>query len=431
MKTIPDVPSRPLRAVLPAAKAEASRCLFCFDAPCRLDCPAGIDVPAFIRDLMHGNPRGACQLIRRENPLSWICGVLCPTGRLCASRCPRRLMDRAIDIGGLQAGASEKDWSLPLSHKGERGVKTVGKRVAVVGSGPAGLTAALCLSREGITVDLFEVEEIPGGLITYGIRPGKMDKKRALCEIGNLLDSPRISLHVETRVEDPRDLLKDYGAVFVATGLAMERIDEHFASFRNVRPATAFLKEVNERSLNGRPLRKRSGGEVLVIGGGNTAVDAALAARLAGAPSVTIAYRRTEGEMPAWGHELEEARRQGVQLRFLLEPVDVEGRAGKVHRVILRPTRLGRPGPDGRRRVLAGKGPEVAMNADLVILATGRPKETPAWMTGEGVDPATGRVGESPIWIGGELRHGVGLIVGAVADGKRAAREIALEVAGR
>jgi NADPH-dependent glutamate synthase beta subunit-like oxidoreductase len=404
-----------------AARIEASRCLFCFDAPCKTDCPAGIDVPGFIRRILHGNLRGSYQLIHRENPLPWICGVLCPTEKLCASRCPRKLMDKAIDIGGLQAYASEAN-PFTLPPKKEEG--TFNGPVAIVGAGPAGLTAALFLSHEGWKVDLYEAEEFPGGLILYGIRPDKVNKKRALQEIERLLDHPGVSIHLKARISDPHDLLKDHQAVYVATGLGTERVDGRAARFKNVYSATGFLKEVNKAFWKGKTFGRHLGADVLVVGGGNTAMDAAITARLAGASHVTIVYRRTENEMPAWKHELEEVRRHGVHLRFLVEPVSFRGRDGQIDKVVFRPTRLGRPGPDGRRRVVADKGPNILMKASSVILATGREREMSPWAGKDRIDPAKGRLGKSKIWFGGECRHGVGLIVQAVADGKRTAREI-------
>jgi NADPH-dependent glutamate synthase beta subunit-like oxidoreductase len=404
-----------------AARVEASRCLFCFDAPCKTDCPAGIDVPGFIRRILQRNLQGAYQLIHRENPLSWVCGVLCPTERLCASRCPRKLMDNPIRIGGLQAFASE---AIPFTPPPKEEEGTLNRPVAIVGAGPAGLTAALFLSREGWKVDLYEAEELPGGLILYGIRPDKVNKKRVLQEIERLLDRPRLSIHLKTRISDPHNLLKDHQAVYVATGLGTEKVDGRAARFKNVYSATGFLKEVNKAFLKGKNFGRHLGVDVLAIGGGNTAMDAAITAHLAGASRVTIVYRRTENEMPAWKHELDEVSRHGLYLRFLLEPVSFRGRDGKIDQVMFRPTRLGRPGPDGRRKVVAGEGPNVLMKASSVILATGRERETPSWAGKDRIDPAKGRLGKSKIWFGGEFRHGVGLIVQAVADGKRTALEI-------
>ena len=402
-------------------RAEANRCLFCFDAPCKADCPVGIDVPGFIRRILHENLQGSYQLIYRENPLSWICGVLCPTEKLCASRCPRRRMDRAIDIGGLQAYASVRSVEVPVSKERQAVFKT---RVAIVGAGPAGLTAALFLSQREVKVDLFDAEEFPGGLITYGIRPDKVDKRRVLQEIEKLLSHPGISIHLKTRISDPHDLLKGHEAVYVATGLGTEEIDERAGRFDNVYPATAFLKKVNTSNLKGQTFKGRLGENVVVIGGGNTAMDAALTARQVGVSNVTIVYRRTEDEMPAWKREVEEARIRGIHLRFLLGPDSFHGKDGRISKVAFQPMKLGRPGSDGRKRVVPGKGPTVTLEVSSVIVATGREVKTPRWLRDETFDPAKGRLGESRIWIGGELRNGVGLIVQAVSDGKEAARQI-------
>ena len=410
-----------LEPALPSAKAEATRCLFCFDAPCKADCPAGIDVPGFIRRIMQDNVQGAYRLIRDENPLSWVCSVLCPTEKLCASRCPRRLKDRSIDIGGLQAHACREN--RPRVSPAKEGGNGRGP-VAVVGAGPAGLTVAWYLLEQGFSIDLYEAEEQPGGLVIYGIRPDKMDKGRAVREIAGLLRHPGISAHWKARIEDPRSLLKSHSAVYVATGLGKEWLDESAARLRGVWPATAFLREVNTAFVKGRSFKKDLGESVLVIGGGNTAIDAAITARLAGASNVTIIYRRTEREMPVRRHEFETALLHGIHIRFLLEPVSFRGKAGKIDKVLFRPTGLGRPGRDGRRRVIPGRGPNVSIPASTVILATGREREKPEWARDEKIDPFTGRVEKSRIWIGGELRQGAGLVVEAVSDGKRAAREI-------
>jgi NADPH-dependent glutamate synthase beta subunit-like oxidoreductase len=337
-------------------------------------------------------------------------------------------MDKAIDIKGLQAYASQAHLLHPLPE-GEG--NTVEGRVAIVGAGPAGITAAFYLSAMGIEVDVFECEEFPGGLMTYGIRPDKVNKMGVLHEIGHLLNHPRLSLHFKARVSDPRDLLRDHRAVYVATGLSAEKVDERAARFKNVYGATAFLKEVNKAHLKGRVLKRLLGKDVLVIGGGNTAMDAAITACRSGASNVTIVYRRTENEMPAWEHERAEARKQGAHLRFLLEPTSFRRKDGKIASVIFRPMKLGRPGPDGRKKVFPDTGPNVSMEASSLIFATGRDRVTPGWLENDKIDPESGRLGRRALWVGGELRRGVGLIVQAVADGKRAAQEIVDQLKGK
>jgi NADPH-dependent glutamate synthase beta subunit-like oxidoreductase len=404
------------------AKAEASRCLFCFDAPCRTDCPARIDVPGFIRRITQQNVQGAYQLISRENPLPWISGVLCPTERLCVSHCPRKLMDIAIDIGSLQAYATvEKSHTAMLNPS-----KTSSKnRVAIVGTGPAGLTAISCLSQDGFEIEVFEAEEYPGGLITFGIPPYKIDKKRALEEIESILNGPGIAVHMKTPVLNPSELLEKHDAVFIATGIGGEKVNGGVSKFKNVYRATEFLKELNRAHLKGQTFKKNLGQNVLIVGGGNTALDAAVSARLLGVSNVTVVYRRTEKEMAAWSHELETARKYGVNFRFLLEPVSFLGDKSRATQVEFRQTQLGKTGPDGRRKVIARGGKRVRISASSVILGTGRErKDGLEWLNGQRVDNTTGRIEGKNIFLGGEVLRGVGLIVQAIADGKQAACEI-------
>jgi len=411
------------------ARAEASRCLFCFDAPCQIDCPAGIDAPGFIRRILQQNVPGAYHLIHRENPLPWICGILCPTERLCAFRCPRKLVDHAIDIGRLQAYASIDKAQTKISKPSKASSRN---RVAVVGTGPAGLTAISCLARDGFQVVVYEAEDWAGGLITYGISPYKIDKRRAIQEIGNILDQPGISVHLRTRVPDPNELLKEHAAVFVATGIGGESLDRSVSRFKNVYRATEFLKTVNRTYLHGQPFKRDLGPEVLVIGGGNTALNAAVSIRLLGASNVTVIYRRTETEMPAWSHEMATARKCGVNFRFLLEPLSFIGDEGKASHVVFRQTELGEPGADGRRKVLAQRGKQVEIAATFVILSTGRERKNGLkWLKREKVDQSTGRLEGSNIFLGGDLLHGAGLVVQAVADGKKAAHEIERLLRGR
>ncbi len=412
------------------AKTEASRCLFCFDAPCQRDCPAGIDVPRFIRRIMQGDLEGAYRVIKQENPLPWICGILCPTERLCASRCPRQRIDRTIRIGDLQVYASNRDQDGEIiSHRSEEFLKS---RVAIVGAGPAGLTAACYLSQSGLRVSVFEAEEHVGGLITYGVPPHRIDKKQALLELGKIVQGEGISIHPESRIRDPFQLSKEYGAVFLATGIGPEQLDGKASKFKNVYRATDFLKELNRAHLKNRTLRRDFGPETLVIGGGDTALDAAVAVRRLAGSNVTVLYRRTEKEMPAGSDELAAARKEGVHFRFLLEPKSFKGNSGEVSRVIFQQTRLGRLGRDGRRKVVVGDGPDVMMAASAVIMGTGRKRDESAnWLKGRKVNPASGRVGNTNVFIGGEMKSGGGLAVQAVADGKAVARVIEEFLKGR
>jgi glutamate synthase (NADPH/NADH) small chain len=401
---------------------EAKRCLFCFDAPCQAGCPAGIDVPGFIRRISQKNSRGAFELIFRENPLPWICGILCPTEKLCASQCPRGLIDNPIRVGELQAHASE-----PFSATASEilSKKIPGRKVAIVGAGPAGLSAAHYLLQEGAKVTIFEAEEHPGGLITYGIPPHKIDKKRAVEEIKRLLNRPGISLNLKAHIANPVHLLSEFEAVFVAAGGGKETLEEDLSGVPNIYRAMDFLRELNAGALQDRQVRMDLGPEVIIIGGGNTAMDVAISLRLMNVPHVTVVYRRSEKEMPAWPQEKRRAREMGVHFRFLLEPAFFEKENGKVRKVVFHRTDLGECGPDGRATVVRSSGPDVTLQASAGILSTGQ-KAVKDWVRGvDGkVDDRTGRLGNSPIFIGGDFKSGGNLIVQAVADGKHSALEI-------
>jgi formate dehydrogenase major subunit len=331
-------------------------------------------------------------------------------------------MDIAIEIGGLQAYASADKSLTPISRPSRILSKN---HVAVVGTGPAGLTAISCLSQEGFEIDVFEADKYPGGLITFGIPPYKIDKKRALKEMETILNGPGITVHMGTTVPKPSELLEKYDAAFVATGMGGERIEKKVSQFKNIYPATGFLKELNETHLQERKFKKDLGERVLVIGGGNTALNAAVSARLLDIPNVTVVYRRTEMEMPAWHHEVETARKHGVDFQFLLEPVSFLGKRGRVTHVAFRHTQLGEPELDGRRKVIARGGKRVTVSASSVILGTGRDrKDGLEWLKGQRVDNITGRIEGTNVFLGGEVLRGAGLIVQAIADGKQAAREI-------
>jgi len=306
-----------------------------------------------------------------------------------------------------------------LSQKKRRG------KVAIVGAGPAGLSAAHYLSQEGIRVAIYETEELPGGLITYGIPPYKIDKKKALEEMKRLLNHPAISFMTKTSVVNPMNLDPEYDAVFIATGGGKENLEDEIAGSQNVYRASDFLRAINLSELQGREIQMDLGSEVLVIGGGNTAMDVAISLRRMNVPKVTVVYRRSEKEIPAWPRERSRAKEEGVHFQFLLEPGSFEKENGKVKKIIFRRMELGERDPDGRASVKRSSLPPVAREAKSVIMSTGQ-KHAKDWIKGVGgrVDDKTGRLGNSPIFIGGDFKRGGGLIVHAVGDGKKAALEI-------
>jgi len=404
-----------------SAHEEASRCLFCHDAPCNRGCPAGIDVAGFIRRIYVGDFRGASSLIHAENPLAYTCGVLCPADQLCARYCPARSLGGPIRIGDLHLYAVKR-WR--WNRQGETLCYDI--PVAVIGAGPAGLSAAFILRSSGYPVDVFEMRDRPGGLVTYGVPPHRLDKTLALDEMESLLDHG-IRVHYNSPVGDPCLLLKDYGAVFISTGLVASRglglPGEHLPGI--VR-AGAVLEALNQGNPGGEiDIRE----PVVVIGGGNTAMDVSVALKRLGVDMVTVLYRRSAAESPAWPGEVFLARQEGVFIRFLVEPVAFEG-GDRLERVRCRKTVL--VGKDAGGRAKAHMvGRELTVEASTVVLATGY--TTPGWISRSlpvsqygwvSVDPASGATPIPGIFAGGDVVNGGSTVVQAVAEGKRGARGI-------
>ncbi|WP_027133278.1 NAD(P)-dependent oxidoreductase [Geminicoccus roseus] len=411
-----------------AALVEASRCLFCYDAPCVEACPTGIDIPRFIRGIQTDNVRGAAMTILDANILGGTCARVCPTEILCEGSCVRLDQDHEpVMIGALQRYATDH-----LFAAGEQPFErapATGRRVAVVGAGPAGLACAHHLARHGHDVVIFEKRPRPGGLNEYGIAAYKMTDDFAQREVGFLLQlggieiRHGIALGLDVHVED---LAREFDAVFLAVGMAgTNALRIEGEELEGVADAVAFIAALRQAADKGElPV----GRDVVVIGGGNTAVDMAIQARRLGAQNVTIAYRRGTGQMGATGFEQELAQTNGVTIRTWTAPVRILGEAGKVAGIELEHTRLREDG------VLEGTGERFTLAADQVFKAVGQ-KLVAADLNGsaarlemEGAKIAVDsqrRTALSKVWAGGDA---VGLdqdlTVVAVEDGKIAARSI-------
>jgi glutamate synthase (NADPH/NADH) small chain len=401
------------------AIAESARCLYCFDAACVSACPTGIDIPGFIRRITDGNPIGAGRTILAENILGGTCARVCPTEILCQAACVRsKAGEPPVAIGRLQRFATDALMAR-LPHPFSRAPDS-GKTVAVVGAGPAGLAAAHRLSLLGHRVALFDARPKPGGLNEYGLAAYKMTGDFAQQEVAFILDIGGIALHRGQRLG--ADITLDglaaaFDAVFLAIGLsrsaslAIEGVDSP-----GVVDALSFIEGVRQ----GQPLAVP--GRVVVIGGGNTAVDAAMQALCLGAESVTLAYRRGPAHMGATPWEQQLARSSGVVIAPWLAPQRIIGMT-RVEAVRFERTRLA----DGR---LAGTGELVTLAADLVLTAVGQGLGTPDL---PGVDIVDGRIAvddayqtaRSGVFAGGDcIKTGLDLTVQAVEDGKRAAQAI-------
>ena len=307
------------------AFVEAQRCLGCYQAPCTSACPAGVDIPGFIRRFREENLEGASQLIYQSCPLGSTCGNACPTSELCEGACVLSLMGQSpIRIGSLQAAITAANQPSEQCQ-----VPALGYRVAVVGAGPAGLGCAVQLNRMGINVEVFDRDSKPGGMVAQVIPAHRLPARAIEIDMQRLMASG-IQFHFGKSFDTiaARSLLHDFDAIFLSLGLAGQNQPEiQINGLKGVYLALDFLASVRQALTSGNPpplLGKR----VLVVGGGNVALDAAVVAKRLGAEQVTIIYRRSKEEMPGWDSEYLEACGLGVEFRWLCvvsEPIAFNG----------------------------------------------------------------------------------------------------------
>ena len=302
---------------------ESSRCLYCYDAPCITACPTGIDIPLFIRQISSDNKDGAAKTIYDSNWMGHACGNVCPTEELCEGACVYNHSDvKPIEIGRLQAHATEQ--VIRAKKKLFRTGKDTGRKVAVIGAGPAGISAACELRMLGHAVDIFEAKAKPSGLCVYGVAPYKLTNEEAVDEIAYLQDQFGFTTHYNEPIGDRAGLdklEKDYDAIFIGIGLGgTSALGIPGENKRGVIGALEFVEYLREHHHD-TPIAKR----VIVLGGGNTAMDAASEACRLGVESVTIAYRRGSEEMGAYSFEFDLAKKSGAKALFHVTPVEVVG----------------------------------------------------------------------------------------------------------
>ena len=412
------------------AIVDSARCFFCHDAPCVEACPTGIDIPQFIRMISTGNVQGAALEILQENIFGGMCARVCPTEVLCERACVRNTSeDKPVDIGALQRYAVDR-----LIETGtqpfERGTPS-GKRVAVVGGGPAGLSCAHRLSTLGHEVTVYEAREQLGGLNEYGIAAYKTVDNFAQREVDFIFSIGGITAKTGQRLG--RDvtlaqLAEGYDAVFLGIGLggvnALDLPGED--SLKGVLDAVEYIADLRQAKEKSR---LAVGRHVVVIGGGNTAIDIAIQAKKLGAEDVTMVYRRGPGQMSATHHEQEFAQVSGVKIKHWAKPVGLIGKNGAIAGVELEYTRLD---DDGR---LEGTGDRFTIECDQLFKAIGQTLAAPTELkTAKGKIVVDGdyRTSMAKVWAGGDcIASGTDLTVQSVQDGKLAAHAIDRQLRGR
>ena len=414
---------------LAQAKLEADRCYYCFDAPCIAACPTGIEIPSFIQRIADNNIRGSAQAILSANPLGGMCARVCPTEVLCEQACVRNtLEDKPVEIGQLQRYATDQYFAKPGAPLFTRAAAT-GKTVAVIGAGPAGLACAHGLARLGHNVVVFDANPKPGGLNEYGLATYKTTDAFAQREIDWLLSIGGIEIRNNLRMGKDiflADLTRDYPAVFLGLGLdGVNAIGITEPASAEVRNAVDFIAELRQASSYADlPV----GRKVVVIGGGMTAVDAAVQSKKLGAEDVTIVYRRGQAEMSASGHEQAWAQTNGVALKLWAAPKEIVKDGSRITGVTFAHTRL-----EGGK--LFETGESFTLEADVVLKAIGQSFVPADIQTGEALSielkqgriatDAAGRTSHPKVWAGGDCRFGgLDLTVEAVEHGKLAALSI-------
>ena len=401
-----------------AALAEADRCLYCFDAPCMQACPTHIDVPTFIRKIAHGNRIGSARTILSANILGASCARACPVDVLCEGACVlHRYNKQPIQIGLLQRHAMEglHGAKLPLPFVS---APDTGKRVALIGAGPASLACAAELRRHGIAAVLFDARPLPGGLNTYGIAEYKLPFGVALHEVQLIADlGVEIQGNTAVDAERIRQLEQEFDAVFVGIGLGeIHRLGIPGEDKVGVTDALELIAGYKSGSVTRAPRR------VVVVGAGNTAIDAAIAAVRLGAKSVTMVYRRGHDDMSAFSFEYEHAIVEGVRFEWFAQPLEIAGDER------VKGVRLGRMQHSEDGSLVPTPGSDFTLQADAVVLAIGQAAHAgflhDIVQVERGrivIDRATGQTSNPKFFAGGDCTNGGREVVDAVADGKRAA----------
>lgn len=421
------------------AMEEATRCLNCKNKPCVSGCPVHIDIPAFIKEVAAGNFEEAYDVISKSSSLPAVCGRVCPQESQCESKCVRGIKTDPVGIGRLERFVA--DW-----HNAQPDVKVNkpepnGHKVAVIGSGPAGLTCAGDLAKKGYDVTVFEALHLAGGVLVYGIPEFRLPKSIVQKEVDTLKE---LGVKIETnmvigRVLSIDELMDDQGfeAVFIGSGAGLPRfMNIPGENLCGVYSANEFLTRTNlmkaYKDDSSTPIMHAK--KVAVVGGGNVAMDAARSAKRLGADEVYIVYRRSEEELPARKEEVEHAKEEGIIFKLLHNPVEIFGDENEfVTGMKCVRMELGEPDASGRRRPVAVEGSEFTIDVDAVIMAIGtspnpliksttKGLETQKW--GGIVADESGATSREGVFAGGDAVTGAATVILAMGAGKTAAEAI-------
>jgi len=422
------------------AKEEAQRCLNCKNRPCMEGCPVNVKIPEFITLVAEGKFNEACKKVKETNSLPAICGRVCPQESQCEKLCVRGKKGEPVAIGRLERFVA--DYSMKNDDVEEIKVQKLGKKVAVIGSGPAGLTCAGDLAKLGYDVTIFEAFHVPGGVLMYGIPEFRLPKALVQKEIDTL---KKLGVKIETNMVIGKVLTFDdlreegYEAFFIGSGAGLPSfMGIPGENLNGVYSANEFLTRINLMKAYKFPEADtpvKAGKNVAVVGGGNVAMDAARSAKRLGAENVYIVYRRSEAEMPARLEEIHHAKEEGIIFKLLTNPKRIIGTDdGWVKGLECIEMELGEPDASGRRRPVPKEGSEHVLDVETVIIAIGQTPNpliastTPGLKTqkwgGIIVDEETGATSIEGVFAGGDAVTGAATVILAMGAGKKAAKAI-------